>query len=343
MDIPSPATELVGMVQAHWTTDTICAAAELGVADVLARGPAGTAELAEATGAHPPALDRLLRALATLGLCTRGPDDRWSATPLGAALRRDAPGGAHARALLTSRLWRPLWDDLTASVRTGEQACSRVNGRPLFDHLARRPELGALYDVTQRGLIDDAGARFVAAYDVPDGSTVVDLGGGTGALLRHVLAARPACRGILVDLPQVAQRAHAELAAAGLADRCDVMMGDFFEAVPGGAEVYLLSFVLHDWTDDECRALLRTVRTATGPDARVLVVEQVLPDDGPGDPGPALYDLHMLVGTGGRERTRTEYAELLADTGFRVESVTPTAGPRSVIDARPVPVRRTPR
>ncbi|WP_060572843.1 MULTISPECIES: methyltransferase [unclassified Pseudonocardia] len=329
------ATRLIGMVQAHWTTDAICAAAELGVMDVLARGPAGVDELAAETGAHPPTLDRLLRALATLGLCAREPDGRWADTELGGALRRDAPGGAHARALLTSRLWRPLWDDLTESVRTGEQACRRVTGRPIFGHLTHRPELGALYDVTQRGLVDEAGAAFVDAYDVPDGSTVVDLGGGTGALLRHVLTARPSCRGMLLDLPDVAQRAHDELTAAGLASRCDVMLGDFFEAVPGGADVYLLSFVLHDWTDDECRALLRTVRVATGPDARVLILEQLLPDDGPGEPGPALYDLHMLVGTGGRERTAREYAELLDDTGFRVEAVVPTTGPRSVIDARP--------
>lgn len=328
------ATRLIGMVQAHWITDALCAAAELGVMDVLARGPAGTDELAAETGAHPPTLDRLLRALATLDLCTLDPGG-WASTELGAALRRDAPGGAHARALLTSRLWRPLWDDLSESVRTGEQACRRVNGRPIFDHLARRPELGALYDVTQRGLVDEAGAAFVAAYDVPDGSTVVDVGGGTGALLRHVLAARPACRGILLDLPQVAQRAHDELVAAGVGNRCDVMLGNFFEAVPTGGDVYLLSFVLHDWTDDECRVLLERVRAATPPDARVLVLEQVLPDDTPGEPGLALYDLHMLVGTGGRERTATEYTGLLNDTGFRVESMTPTAGPRSVIDARP--------
>ena len=327
-------SRLIGMVQAHWTTDTLCAAAELGVLDVLAAGPAGTDELAAQTGAHPPTLGRLLRALVTLGLCTRGPEG-WASTELGDALRRDAPGGAHARAVLTSRLWRPLWDDLTESVRTGEQACRRVNGRPIFAHLAHRPELGALYDVTQHGLIDEAGAAFVDAYDVPDGSTVVDVGGGTGALLRHVLEARPACRGILLDLPHVAQRAHDELAAAGLANRCDVMLGDFFEAVPGGADVYLLSFVLHDWTDDECRALLHTVRTAAPADARVLVLEQILPDDAPGDPGPVLYDLHMLVGTGGRERTAAEYAGLLDDTGFRVEAIVPTAGPRSVIDARP--------
>ena len=117
--------------------------------------------------------------------------------------------------------------------------------------------------------------------------------------------------------------------------RCDVMLGDFFESVPAGGDVYLLSFVLHDWTDDECRALLRTVRAAMPPRARLLVLEQVLPDDGPGDPGPALYDLLILVGTGGRERTATEYAELLDDAGFRMQGVVPTAGPRSVIDARP--------
>lgn len=331
----TPASRLIGMVQAHWTTDALCAAAELGVMDAMAGGPADTAGLAAETGAHPPTLERLLRALAGLGLCLRAPDGTWQATDLGAALRRDAPGGAHARALLTSRLWRPLWDDLTGSVRTGEPACRRVTGRPLFGHLAHRPELGALYDVTQRGLVDDAGAAFVAAYDVPDGSTVVDLGGGTGALLRHVLAARPSCRGVLLDLPQVAQRAYEELAAAGLGTRCEVMLGDFFEAVPGRADVYLLSFVLHDWTDDECRALLRNVRIATGPGARVLVLEQVLPDDGPGDPGPLLYDLHMLVGSGGRERTAAEYAELLGDAGFGIEAIVPTAGPRSVIDARP--------
>ena len=325
---------LIGMVQAHWITDALCATAELGVMDVLAHGPAHTDVLAEQTGAHQPTLERLLRALATLGLCTREPGG-WVSTELGDALRRDAPGGAHARALLTSRLWRPLWDDLTESVRTGEQACRRVNGRPIFDHLARRPELGALYDVTQRGLVHEAGAAFVAAYDVPDGSTVVDVGGGTGALLRHVLDARPACRGILLDLPHVAQRAHDELVAAGVGHRCDVMLGDFFEAVPGGADVYLLSFVLHDWTDDECRALLQTVRIATPPEARVLVLEQVLADDRPGEPGPALYDLHMLVGTGGRERTAAEYTALLAETGFRVEAIVPTDGPRSVIDARP--------
>lgn len=333
---PSPATQLIGMVQAHWITDAVCTAAELGVADVLARGPVPIAELATETGTHPPTLERLLRALASLGLCTREPDDRWAATELGDALRRDAPGGAHARALLTGRLWRPLWDDLPESVRTGEQACRRVTGRPLFEHLGHRPELGALYDVTQRGLIDDAGVAVISAYDIPDGSTVVDLGGGTGALLRDVLTARPACRGILLDLPQVAQRAHTELSAAGVTGRCDVMMGDFFEAVPGNGDVYLLSFVLHDWNDERCDALLRNVRSASGPDDRLLIVEQVLPDDGPGEPGPALYDLHMLVGHGGRERTAAQYAALLGDAGFRVEAVVPTAGPRSVIDARPV-------
>jgi hypothetical protein len=175
----------------------------------------------------------------------------------------------------------------------------------------------------------------VPRYDFTDRRLIVDVGGGHGALLAAVLASAPQARGILFDLPAVADGAAERLRAMGVAQRCVTAGGSFFDAVPDGGDAYLLKTVIHDWADEQSIAILRNVRTAIAADGKLLLMELVLPEGAPPHPG-MLLDLEMLVQAGGRERTASEYGDLLSQAGFRLTRVIPTAGPMSIVEAVPV-------
>ena len=227
------------------------------------------------------------------------------------------------------------WPEIAHSVKTGETAFAKVFGAEIFEYLGAHADAAAVFDRAFSGYTAGAAMAVAATYDFSRFRTLVDVGGGSGALSVAILERTPGLRAITFDLPHVAERAREHLARRGVADRCEVAGGDFFTAVPAGGDAYALKMILHDWDDDRCLAILRNVRTAIAPDGRLLVVEAVV--DGPNAGAPAkLLDLNMLVMTGGRERTRDEYADLFARTGFTLERVVTASPIVSVIEARPV-------
>jgi hypothetical protein len=243
-------------------------------------------------------------------------DDRtgFSLTEVGNLLRTNASGSMRDLAISYGEVFFPTWVNPLPTALTGEQGFTRTYGVPLFDYLAAHPEDARTFDGAMA-----AGSSFFAevpaVYDFSGVSTVVDVGGGRGALLAEILLANPGVRGILYDSEHVVEAAGAFLEKAGVADRCQRVGGDFVESVPPGAEVYLLSRVLHDWTDEQCHTILRNCRDAMAPGARLLIIERVIHDH----PTLALdWDVQMMMVTGGRERTREEYAALLRPHSFRV-------------------------
>jgi hypothetical protein len=334
-DTPPPHAVLIQMAGALVLSRALYAVAEIGVADHLADGPRPADALARLTGAHAPSLYRLLRTLASVGVFTEDADRRFALTPLGAALRSDAPGAGRSsvRTFGGPAMWASFGEFLHA-VRTGETGAERALGQPIFAYFGGRPEEAALFGETMLGYHGAEPPAVAAAYDFAGVRTLVDVGGGIGTLLATVLEAHPGMRGVLLELPHVTADARARLAAAGLAGRCTVVEGDFFEAVPPGGDAYVLSHVIHDWDEARCQAVLANCRRAMGGRGRLLLVEAVLPPGDAPHPGKML-DLVMLTVTGGRERSEAEYAALLAAAGFTLTRVVPTASQASVIEAVP--------
>ncbi|WP_165488354.1 methyltransferase [Actinomadura formosensis] len=330
----SPLMDLVfGYMQAQM----IHAAAEMGVADALADGPRTSAELAEATGTHAPSLHRLLRGLVTLGAVEQKDRDVFALTAAGQCLRADAPDSIRAlvRLFCGPEVWR-TWGDMTETVRTGEYAWKRVTGRTSFEYFESDPELSATFNAAMAEHTRAVVPGVIEAHDFSRYGTVADLGGGDGTLLAALLRAHRDLRGLLFDLP--AGLAAASGALADVAERTEIVPGDFFEAVPGGADAYVLKSVLHDWSDEKATTILRNIREAMRPDARVLILEQVMPETvTPETAGIVRNDLNMLVSTGGRERTEAEFRDLLAAAGFTGVSLTGPLPPASyhVIEAHP--------
>ncbi|HEX5629950.1 MAG TPA: methyltransferase [Usitatibacteraceae bacterium] len=329
------ARNLLDLIGANWTTQALATAAELGLADRLALGPARATDIAGELGCDADALERLLRALASIGVCTPRPQGRYGLAPAGEPLRGDAPDSVRSWAIWCGRESWTVWGDLAGSVRTGRGARQRAGGKPGYAHLederAARVFHGAMAELTRQ-----VGREAARALDFPGPAHVVDVGGGYGELLAEVLTAHPRLRGTLFDLPHATRGAAERIARAGLAGRVDIVTGSFFDAVPAGADAYLLKAVLHNWEDDKALAILASCRRAMKPGSRIFLVERLLPgrlSSSRRDRAILRSDLNMLVGHGGRERTRKEYAALLGRTGLRLAAVQPAALDFSVIEA----------
>lgn len=331
-----PHLQLIQMGVAIWQARAVYAAAELGLADLLADGARGADELAAATSTHEPSLYRLLRALAACGLFTEVSPHCFAATDLGKALRTGAPGAARATILTIAGRWQwKAWDHVLDALRTGESGVTAAFGTGLFDFLAQHPEDSARFNEAMVGMHGGLGPAVAAAYDFSRFGTLVDVGGGKGALIAALLRANPALRGVLFDLPETGPAARQYLSATDLSSRCDVVEGDFFREVPAGHDAYVLAHVLHDWTDEQSIAILRNCRAAAGPDTRLLILEAVLPEGDTPHHGK-LMDLLMLTVTGGMERTEAQFAGLLRASAFRLVRVCPTATHQSIVEAVPV-------
>jgi O-methyltransferase domain len=306
------------------------------VPDLLADGPRSSAELAEAAGADEDALYRLLRALASVGVLHEDEGRRFSLTELGDPLRSDATGSLAGWAAMVGRpeYWS-AWGDLLHSVRTGENAFRHVHGTDVWSYRETRPESSDAFDRAMVALTAGTNEAFIAAYDFGRFGVVVDVGGGRGALLAGLLTAHPSMQGVLFDQEHVVRGAKELFESAGVADRCRIVGGSFFESVPSGGDAYVLKSIVHDWEDEEALAILSTCRAAMADDAVLLLLER---DLGPPNDAPAakLSDLNMLVAPGGRERTVEEYAALFDRSGLRLAGSTPTPSGHLVIEALPV-------
>jgi hypothetical protein len=329
-DVAAPVA-LLRMMTGYWLSKSLSVAAELGLADMLRAGPQTTDELAIACGADSPSLYRLLRALASVGVFTETQGRCFGLTPMAEMLRSDLPGSMRSLARMYGSEQYRAWDDLLASVRSGEPAFDRVFGASYFDFLANTPHADAVFNDAMTGYTAQVASAVVAAYDFGGIDKVVDVGGGHGLLLTTILRAHPDMHGVLLDLPNVIAGTQPLLDAAGLDGRCETVAGDFFASVPEAADAYVLAQILHDWDDERCHSILVNCRQAMRPDAKILVVEQVLPLANEPSFGKWL-DLHMLVLVTGRERTETEYAALFEVAGFKLTRVIPTASGACIVE-----------
>jgi hypothetical protein len=330
MIVPMDARdELRTMISGFRVSMALSVAADLGLSDRLAAGPRTVAELATAVDADEDTLRRLLHALSTVGVYAEQPDGSFGNTPLGEGLRSDVPGSMRpmARTLSDPSMWS-AWGHLGHSVRTGENAFQELHGVDVWTHRSGEPEQNAIFNDYMTAVRSVVAAPVAAGYDFSAFSTVVDVGGGQGALLEAVLDRHPHLTGTVFDQPHVVRDGHAT--TGDLGSRWSVASGSFFEEVPA-ADVYLLKAVLHDWPDDECRSILETCRRTLAPGGVVLVVERVL-----GAPGreaeTAFSDLNMLVLPGGRERSEAEFAALFDAAGLRLTRVVDTGTPFSLVE-----------
>ncbi len=333
MSQPPPAAKLLQMITGFWSSAAIYTAAKMGIADHLAGGPLATDELARRLGVKPGALCRLLRALGSIGLFTEGKPCRFALTPTGELLRSDVPGSLRAFSIAGKELGWESWGELAYSVETGKPAFGRLHGMGYFEYLRQEPELARLFDAAMSGFVAANALSVVSAYDFSSFAVIIDVGGGHGTLISAILKRASKARGIVYDLPEVLEGARKSLSAEGLAERCEFIGGDFFESVPAGGDAYLLVSVIHNWDDERSLAILNNCRRVMGREAKLLLVEMII---SPGDT-PSLgkfLDLNMLVNFGGRERTETEYGNLLSTAGFRVTRIVSTSTPASLIEAR---------
>jgi hypothetical protein len=333
MGSTNPQAEMNRLLSGYWLSKAVYVAAKLGIADLLAHGGRSVDELARETKTHGPSLYRMLRALASVGVFVEDTPGRFSLTPVAACLRSDVPGSQRALAIMMGEEQFRAWSEFLYSVQTGKPAFDRVFGMPVFDYLSKNSEPAKVFDAAMVGVHGRETSAMTDVYDFSDIPVLADIGGGNGSLLTTVLQKYPAMRGILYDLSGVTERAKIGLQAAGLADRCQVIGGNFFESVPGGADAYLMRHIIHDWDDEKATRILQNVHRAMPTAGRLLIVESVIP---PGN-DPALgklLDLHMLVIPGGKERTDHEYRTLFDAGGFRLTRIVPTKSEVSVIEGR---------
>lgn len=324
-----PQVQFMKLVLGKWINKPICVTAELGIADLLAEGPMSITDLAESSQTHAPSLYRLMRALASIGIFSETEDHRFELTPMAECLRT---GAMRPIALMFNAAWHErAWAHLIDSVRTGDPAFEKAHGMPICDYLKQDPQASELLSEANAVKAAKSHRAIVDVYDFSGINTLADIGGGYGALMAEILIANPSMRGIVADRPTVVEGARRMLQARGVADRCEAVVCDFFEEIPAGSDVYLMSHVLHNWTDKQCEMILGNCRRAMKPQSRLLIVEMVIP--APNQPSVGkLLDLEMLVISGGRERTAPEFRELLGKSGFKLSRIISTKESICVIE-----------
>ncbi|WP_426752014.1 methyltransferase [Myxococcus sp. Y35] len=331
---PPAAIQMTQMVYGFWVSRCLQTMAELEIADTIGDTPKTVEELAEASGTHAPSLRRLLRLLSGLGILVKDEaTQRWGLTELGEMLRKDNPGSVYGSLRAHGHIlsWQ-AWGDLANALKTGQPSIEKFMGDSFFNYMSKNPGIATIFNDSMAAYQTMNAPAVVNAYDFSTTRSICDVGGGTGMLLARILQANPGARGAIFEMPHVAPQARQQLTEQGLAGRCEVLEGDFFARIPEGYDAYILSQILHDWDDERSLRILQCIRAAMRPDSRLLIVETVLPGDNVPHFGN-LYDMAMLVVVGGRERTGTEYAELLAKAGLKLSNIFPTTMPPSVVEA----------
>ncbi len=333
MDTPDNSLTAVMMrlLSGFRVTQLLALAANLGIADLLADGPQTAEELARATATQPDALYRALRALAGVGVFAELDGRRFTLTPLAELLQTTHSDSLRAQVLFQSAEQYRAWADLRHSVTTGAPAFDHVYGAPHFDYLTMHPASSEAFNQAMRVVSRQVAAAVVEAYDFTQADRVVDVGGGQGTLLAAMLRANPALHGALFDLPHVVAGAEPVLRAAGVADRCEIVGGDFFTMAPPEGDLITLHHILHDWDDERSVMILRACAQALRPQAKILVIEAVI------TPGanamPTLFlDINMMVMNGGRERTAAEFERLFTAAGLRLTRIIPLRAEASIIE-----------
>jgi len=319
-----------------WMSRAVYIIAKLGIPDLLKDGPKTTNELAAATTTHAPSLYRVLRALASVGVLKTKDEGKFEVTPMSELLVTNAPGSL--RWFMISELGQehfPAWGNLMHSVKTGEIAFDNFFNMNIWEYFAKNPQDGALFNDSMSGLTAATNDAITSVYDFSGFGKVVDVGGGHGGLVTGILKKNPNLKAVVFDAPEVISGTQEKIAAAGLSDRCETLSGDFFQSVPSGGDAYLLKWIIHDWDDEKSIRILKNCRQHMSADSRLIVVDTVVPEtDEPHF--SKFFDLNMLVMTGGKERTETEFRQLFQSAGFKLLRVIPTDLPTSIVEAQPM-------
>lgn len=330
----SPRSQLEGMLSYN-LTQMLYVVVKLGIPDLLRQGPRSAEELASRVNAHPRSLFRLMRALASQGVFTQDDGDNFSLTPISELLCVGVAGSFRSFALSYGEpWWWEAWGSLLQSIKTGETAFNIANGTSLFDFLAQNPEAAGIFNDNMTSMTSGEAQAVVAAYDFSSTGVLVDVGGGQGALVTAIMHTYPQLSAVLFDLPSVIAGTRARLEAAGIAERCMLVGGNFFESIPPGGDTYLLKDILHDWDDSHAIKILSNVRLAMRAASHLLVIERVIFAD-EASIAAKMVDINMLVMSGGMERTEDDYRALLDAGGFKLTQIIPTTAGTSLIEAMP--------
>ncbi|HEY3739964.1 MAG TPA: methyltransferase [Bryobacteraceae bacterium] len=328
----STDTAMIQMITGFWVSRAVYTAAKLGIADLLKGGVTKSViEMASATGSHPEFLYRMMRALSSVGVFHELEGQKFTNSPMSETLESDRLGTLRYFAIAElGQEHYSAWEEFPYSVRTGGLAFTEKFKRPVFDYYRAHPAEAEVFNRSMSNLTEWVTGAVMGAYDFSAFHKIVDVGGGQGAFLAAMLGVAKSARGVLFDDPQVIAEAT-RLKDGGLGERAEQVGGDFFAAVPAGGDLYTLKMILHDWSDEDCIAILRNVRKGIVTGGKVVIVETVL-GPGPDAPMKNFLDLNMMVMTGGRERTEAGFRYLLEKSGFKFGRVISTASPMSVIE-----------
>lgn len=321
-------------IASFWLPRAIYTVCKMGIPDLIGMEVVSAEEIAKKKGLHPEALYRLLRALSPEGIFIEEPNRTFRLGRLGLLLREDSEYSLKNAALMYGEEVYAAWGDLPGCIKTGESGWAPLFGTGYFDYLEKHSKSHKIFNAAMRELGSSVYSNsFIReAYPIPANSHLVDIGGGTGGLLAELLRGRSDLTGELLELDSVLDEARSELKRQGVEDRVKLTRGDFFQDAPPHADIYILKRVIHDWPDDKALTILKTVKRAMRPGAKLLIIDYVIPSANL--PSNAyLVDLHMLVILGGAERSEKEFQELLGAAGFGTVRIIPTEGPLCIIEA----------
>lgn len=328
-----PSMEVYEKAQGFWISRAVVAACELNLAEHLLTGPKGIRELSVLTNTDEDNLYRLMRMLAGEGIFREVQGHIFANTRLSRALMEGEGSMKHLILHQFCETNQKLFSVFTDVVHTGESYTRKIYGKSIFQFLEDNPGKNVIYN---KAMDDSAGMislAILSSYRFKGIRTLVDVGGGHGIVLANILRKHPHMKGVLFDQPHVVAPAEEVIAGFGVSDRLKIMPGDFFEGIPTGGDAYFMKNILHAFNDEDCQAMLKRVRDAMAPGAKLLVVETIITPDNRPSLGKRL-DLLMMVGTeGGKERTKEEFTELLGVSGFRIKRFIRTVAPFSIIEA----------
>ena len=325
---------MLQILTGQWIAGCVSGLARLGIPDVVASGPKSAAEVAQATGIDPDAVYRLMRATAAVGVLSEGTDGRFSQTPLSAVLCRDAQPGLRDMAMfMTAEYHLRGWSRIDESVRTGKTVMEGIYGMPVFEYFARNPDEAAVFNGAMTALSSIEAGGVADAYDFSGIHSITDVAGGVGLLLATILNRNPHLKGTLYEMGHVLEAARQGPLAA-LANRCSLIAGNMFESIPPGSDAYMMKYIIHDWPDDICIKILGSCRAGVNPGGKLLVIDHVVPAGNEFSPGK-IMDIEMLLFPGGKERTETQFRDLLASSGWRLNRIIPTTSGLSIVEGVP--------
>ncbi len=333
---PSEEMQLMHMIHGSRITQLIYVAAKLRIADLLDEGPKNTQEIAQIVGAHPRALYRVMRALSGLGIFSEDEVGYFHMTQLAKPLKTGVPDSLAGYAIMVGEPWSwSVEGELLYSVRTGKPAFAHVHGMDVHDYMNRNIEVTKQFNEAMTSFSSHELEPILNAYDFSQHKTVVDVGGGHGALLAEILKINPEMQGKLFDLRAADEAAISIMEKQGVRKRCELVPGNFFRSAPGGGDAYIFKRVIHDWDDDNALAILKVCHKAMSDKSRLLIIERLITIGNEPSFGK-LVDISMLTISGGLERSEPEFRMIIERAGFKITNIIQTRCPLSIIEAMPV-------